>query len=123
MDSLKRVELRNDNRTTYVKNNAFKLGKTIGWFSNKYNSNGWSLHELTNVEKIEFGYNAIRSYSDKTDTTCIVKFNLNAGTYAFINNQEYINNNIVFGKFSSYRKLVIDNIDYIELFNKKRGEK
>lgn len=89
----------------------------VGWFSNSHNSFGWVLFSTNESEKSEFGSDVLRSYSDGTNSTSIIKINPSSGTYAFIDNKAYEDGEIKYEKFLPYRKLVVRNTpEAIKLF-------
>lgn len=82
----------------------------IGWFATKYNmATGWHIFTATEYDKAIFGSGVFRVYSEKTESSSIIKFNLKTGTYAFLNNEKYENENIIkFQRMSSYNRLFIE---------------
>lgn len=111
---MKRATLRTDGKRTYLEPEATKLyglknEDVIGWFANKHNpASGWVLLATTPEEKKEFGENALRSYSYRTESTCIVKVNPTTGTYAFLDNQAYLAGEVRFDKMEAYNRLILD---------------
>lgn len=110
-EKAKRTEVRKKGaQNTSVDKNSHGLNSSnvVGWFSNKYNAWGWSLHKLTPDEAKEFGSSMVfRSLSDSGNTS-IIKFNLAKGTYAFLDNEAYEEGDIKFEKASPYTKVVVD---------------
>ena len=115
-EDIKRGNVRTDQeqkgvRSDVGKSKGLKTNTLVGWFSNKYNrADGWMLHALKPSEKKEFGStNVFRSYTEGTDSTNIVKINLEKGTYAFLDNKEYEENSkIKFEKMSPYSNIKIE---------------
>jgi hypothetical protein len=82
----------------------------IGWFSTNHNpADGWLVYDTTDAEKAEFGEYVKRTYSARTESTSLVRFNLETGTYAFIDNEAYTEGEIKFDRATRYRKLIIEN--------------
>lgn len=115
-ENIKRGHVRDHKEMAMVRadvghSKGLKTDTLIGWFSNKYNmAEGWMIHALTEDEKKEFGNkNIFRTYSERTDTTNIIKINIEKGTYAFLSNRYEEENIIEFDKMSSYKLLKIEN--------------
>lgn len=115
-EDMKRAEVRSGKgATTYFDSGASKYGLSpsdlVGWFANKYNmASGWSIFVASPEDKSEFGSDVFRTYTDKTHSTSIIKFNLKKGTYAFLDNKAYEEGDIKFEKMSPYSRLLIDNV-------------
>ena len=110
---LKRATLRDNNAKTYLEPEADLLGlrqeDVVGWLANKYNmAFGWVLLNTTTVEKSEFGQDALRTYNCRTNTTSIIKVNPLTGTYAFLDNEAYLDGEIKYEKMEAYNRLVMD---------------
>lgn len=89
-----------------------KAPDLIGWFANKYNlASGWHLYKATDAEKREFGRDVVRSFSDWKKTTSIIRFNLTTGTYAFVDNEAYLNGDVRFDKMTAYDRIIIEPTD------------
>jgi hypothetical protein len=112
-EEFKRFKVRKDGRPTDVKSNEFGLSQktVIGWFSNKHNSFGWSIHRLGRDDKEFQGKNVFRTFQDEKGTTSIIKFDFNKGTYAFLDNKAFENGDIKFEKMSPYSGFVADSED------------
>jgi hypothetical protein len=81
----------------------------IGWFANQYNmGDGWFILKASDFDKKEFGDNIFRTYTEKTNSTNIIKINILTGMYAFIDNQEYLNGVIKFQRMTKYNRLLIE---------------
>lgn len=88
---------------------GLKKENVIGWFATKYNmAFGWALLRLTENEQAEFGPTAIRTYSSQTNTCNIVKINPVTGTYAFLDNEAYLEGQVKFDRMESYNRIVIN---------------
>lgn len=108
----------------YPPNDIVDFEPTIGWFSNKYNSAGWSVVPLSNVERLWLSNNNVktddienvfRAVSEKGGiiTTSLVKFDLVKGTYSFLDNQILENENkIVFERKERFRSFKVENSDF-----------
>lgn len=82
----------------------------IGWFASKHNmAFGWSIFETTPEEKAEFGDDAKRTYSGRTRSMSIAKFNLVKGTYAFLDNKAYEDGVVKYQRPSPYNRIRIEN--------------
>lgn len=89
---------------------GLKVKDLIGWFANKHNmAVGWSIFETTPEEKGEFGDDAKRTYSIRTRSMSIAKFNLIKGTYSFLDNKAYKEGIIKYEKPSPYNRIRIEN--------------
>lgn len=104
---MKRTSIIN-NHNHIVSDNKFDLNQDtlIGWFFNKYNPEGWSLHNLTLAEKKEFGFVGVYRTLNNHRTS-IIKVDPEKGTYAFLDNSAYEGGELSFEKLTAYRKLVI----------------
>lgn len=81
----------------------------VGWFANKYNrAFGWGIFKASDSDKREFGNDVFRSYSEKSNSTNIIKFNLSTGTYAFVDSEAYERDIIKFDSMSKYDRIVIE---------------
>ena len=111
---MKRTIYRKSGEQSHLEPEATKLFNlrqedVLGWFATKQNiAFGWCLINTTDAEKEEFGSDALRTYSYRTESTCIVKINPEKGTYAFIDNEAYTNGEIKFDKMTPYNRLVVD---------------
>ncbi|MDB4461711.1 hypothetical protein N9043_02025 [bacterium] len=93
---------------------------TIGWFSNRHNpAAGWIVTELQDYDFVWLKAEGIdttnvrRVYTtDRDFNTSIVKFNLETGYYAFLDN-EYHDKKNKFDKMEKFRVFMLDNADYI----------
>ena len=79
----------------------------VGWFANKYNQLGWHLFKASDLDKREFGTDVFRTYSEFTNTTNIIKFNLLTGKYAFVDDKAYEQDILKFEPMVSYDRLII----------------
>lgn len=79
----------------------------VGWFANKYNQLGWHLFKASDLDKREFGTDVFRAYSEFTNTTNIIKFNLLTGKYAFVDDEAYEQDILKFEPMVSYDRLII----------------
>lgn len=111
----KRVTVREDGRGSHFDNGAAKLGikksDLVGWFANKHNAIGWTVFDTTPDEKSDFGKEALRTFSDKFNTTSIAKFDLKKGTMAFLDNKAFEEGTVKFDKATPYSRFVIDDND------------
>lgn len=125
LDGLKRAWVRdNTNRGTDISGYSPKFHYSIkplqkdviGWFSNKYNSFGWVVCRPDSVDKRLLGglvKNTFRVFTEKG--TSLVNFNLEKGTYAFLDNAYYEDTDkIRFEKKTAYTKFVIDDLDLLK---------
>jgi len=113
-ESLKRIEIRVEGRSTHVDAKVRKLGidshRVIGWFATKYNkAAGYVIFEPTQYEKEEFGKDCFRIYNANHDIGGIVTFNLKKGTVKFIDDEAYVEGEIKFLSAMPYSRLFIDN--------------
>lgn len=114
-ENIKRGRIRDDGKYTSVESGAFSnygldSNDIVGWFANKYNmAEGWSIYKASDSDKKEFGQHVFRTYSGHTESTSIIQFNIVAGTYAFLDNDDYLEGNIRFQKMTGYDRLLIDN--------------
>ncbi len=112
IEHLQRVTTRPER--VYPSNKAYKSyglrpDDLVGWFANKYNrALGWHIYKASDFDKREFGNDIFRTYSEQTDSTSIIKFNLLAGTYAFIDNEAYEDGRIIFDKMTKYDRVLIE---------------
>ncbi len=79
----------------------------VGWFATKYNQLGWHLFKASDFDKREFGTDVFRTYSEFTNTTNIIKFNLLTGKYAFVDDKAYEQDILKFEPMVSYDRLII----------------
>jgi hypothetical protein len=114
-ESLQRASVRDDlSRPNSSHTQAFKsynlsFEDYVGWFANSYNmAFGWYIYLPSDFDRREFGEDVFRLYSEKTDTSNIVKFNLLAGTYAFIDSEAYEQDIVRFEKMTKYNRLFIE---------------
>lgn len=117
---MKRATFRENSTKTYLEPEANKLGlkdeSVVGWFANKYNmAFGWKLLKLTPEEQAEFGTTALRTYSCQTETTSIIKINPFTGTYAFLDNQAYLEGEVKFEKMEAYNRLIMDDNTIVQI--------
>ena len=91
------------------KNYGLKHDDCIAWFANKYNKAlGWIIYKASDFDKREFGKDIFRTYSEQTNTVSIIKLNIFTGTYAFIDNEAYVEGDIIFDRMSKYDRIVIE---------------
>lgn len=115
----KRLEIRVGSPTTVPTSNAFGLSKStvIGWFCNKHNFGGWSIHNLSAKDKKEFGGRGVfRTLQDDKMTTSIIRFDFKKGTYAFLDNEAYENGDMKFEKMTPYSNVIIDAMKILKTF-------
>lgn len=111
---IKRGSVRKKGQRASFDNEAKRYGlkqdDLIGWFANKYNyASGWAIFKASPHDKAEFGKDVFRTYSSKSDTTSIIKFNLKTGVYAFVDNDYYDQTDQVkFQKPSTYDRIIIE---------------
>jgi len=120
-NKMKRASVRKDGRN-HVGSEQNKAKKEfnldpndiVGWLANKHNlADGWFLYELTPSEKNEFGSKGVyRSYSGNTNSTGIVKVNIEKGTHAWVDNKHYEETDKVkFEKSTAYDRILIEPTD------------
>lgn len=123
LHGLKRAYVRDKGRTDisgHKPNNHYAIKPqtkdVVGWFYNKYNSFGWVVCRLDAIDKRLLGSltkNTFRVFTDKG--TSLVNFNLEKGTYAFLDNAHYEEtDNVRFERKAPYSKFIIDTIDMIK---------
>lgn len=111
--NIKRGEIR-DEPVNYSPKGAYKLlqltdADLVGWFANKYNmAAGWSIWKPNDYDRAEFGQHVFRTYSEDTDSTSIIQFNIVAGTYAFLDQEAYLRDEIKFEKMTAYDRIIIE---------------
>ena len=126
VNGLKRVSVRAKGRTTTTNSNDFGTFnnnnfEVVGWFATKNNmAYGWGIYKLDKHDikwLKESGLKdlkgVMRTASDKG--TSIAKFNLEKGTYAFVDNEHFENTDLIkFEKMSPYNRLLVDDIPNIK---------
>jgi hypothetical protein len=93
-----------------VREYGLRQDDIIGWFATSHNpAGGWLILKASDFDKREFGTEVFRTYSDWTNSTNIIKFNLLTGMYAFVDSQFYSDtDSIRFEKLSKYNRLFIE---------------
>lgn len=93
-----------------ISSHGYTMEDVLGWFVNSSNTAfGWYVLKASDEEKREFGTDVFRTYSEKTDSLNIVRFNILGGTYAFVDNEYYAETDQVkFEKMTPYSRLIIE---------------
>jgi len=122
--TLKRVTIRAAGRVTAVDNKRLKPSEypVIGWFANKYNTGGWSIHKLSDYEKKWLKSEGIKTKgvfktSSGKNNESIAKIDIKKGTYAFVDNDHLEKTDEVrFEKMTAYSDVFLDDEDHIDNF-------
>lgn len=93
-----------------------KSSSVVGWFYNKYNSSGFIVCRLDSHDRQFLGSHAKGAFRVFTEKgTSIVTFNLEKGTYAFLDNAHYEETDkLRFEKKSAFTKFFVDNKDLLK---------
>lgn len=105
-DEVSRNYIPNEGKKEY----GFKDVDIVGWFATSHNpASGWLILKANDFDKREFGTEVFRSYSEWTNSTNIVRFNLLTGMFAFVNAQYYSDTDSVrFERMTKYNRLFIE---------------
>lgn len=105
-DEVSRNHIPNEGKKEY----GFKDEDIIGWFATSHNpASGWLILKANDFDKREFGTEVFRSYSEWTNSTNIVRFNLLTGMFAFVDAQYYSDTDSVrFERMTKYNRLFIE---------------
>lgn len=122
--TLKRVTVRAKGRVTSVDNKNLKPSEypVIGWFANKYNRSGWSIHKLSDYDEKWLKGEGVKTKgvfktSSGKGNESIAKIDIKKGTYAFMDNDHLEKTDEVrFEKMAAYSDVFLDAESHIDNF-------